>query len=357
MKKILILLAFILTVSSTSFATFSDMVKNETYVTAINNLVDKKIINGYEDNTFRPNGKITRAEFSKMIVLAKNISVSKENNFSDVATNHWAKEYINSLYNSNLITGYEDGTFKPEKNITYGEMATILVRAMELEKEAQKLNVAWPLDYFSVATKVGLFEGWNTNDLVPENPATRANTALMIWNMLKIESTIDAEVSQEINTKLSYSGLVTGTKIRAGINYITVDNGYEELEYELPSKTTPPEIGSFIIHQLASDGKLKLIKEISLDDKESDTLLVEKIDKDFIKFKDVDKELDSMLENYELDSKKIKIQKINYFVLEFEDDEFTSFELTRGIEKLKFEKNDLVKFDEKLNVCYIFREV
>ncbi|MBO5178940.1 MAG: S-layer homology domain-containing protein [Clostridia bacterium] len=357
MKKILFLIAIILTFSSTALAAFSDMPTNEIYSTAINELVNEKVINGYEDNTFRPETKITRAEFSKMIVLANDISETKENTFSDVPTNHWATKYINSVYASKLVEGYEDGTFKPEKNITYGEISTILVRVMGYEEKVKENKLIWPLNYMHVAESLGLFQGWNTNDLLAENPATRANTALMIYNMLNAQNQHEEDSSEKIDTKKAYAGFVIGRKTRAGIKYITIDNGYEEIEYELSSKAEFPELESFIIYQLKSDGKLNLRKEILLADKDEDSLLVKDVEEIFIEFEGIEKVLDLELDIYVLNEKEIKLNKYNYFILEIEDDEFTSFELVTDKEKLKLKKDDKVKFDNKLNVCYIFREI
>lgn len=357
MKKILLLIAIILTFSNTALATFSDMPTDEIYSTAINKLIDEKVINGYEDNTFRPEAKITRAEFSKMIVTAIDISETTENTFSDVTDDHWAAEYINSVYAGGLVEGYEDGSFKPEKNITYGELATILVRAMGYEEKVKENKLIWPLNYMHVAESLGLFQGWKTNDLIAENPATRANTALMIYNMLSLQNNSEEETTNKVDTKTAYAGLVVARKTRAGIKYITIDNGYEEIEYELPSKAEFPELESFIIYQLKSDGTLNLRQETLLAEKDEDALLVNDVDGVFIEFEGIEKVLDLELDAYVLNEKELKLDKYNYFILEIEDDEFTSFELVTNKEKLKIKENDLVKFDKELNVCYIFREV
>lgn len=357
MKKILFLIAIFLTFSSTALATFSDMPTDETYSAAINKLIDEKVINGYEDNTFRPTNKITRAEFAKMMVTATDVSETTDKTFTDVSDNHWAAEHINSVYASGLVEGYEDGTFKPEKNITYGELSTILVRAMGYEEKVKENKLIWPLNYMHVAESLGLFQGWKTNDLIAENPATRANTALMIYNMLNIQNNTEEETTNKVDTKTAYAGFVVGRKTRAGIKYITIDNGYKEIECELSSKTEFPELESFIIYQLKSDGKLNLRQEILLDDKNENTLLVKDVEDIFIEFDGIDKVLDLELDTYVLNEKEFKLNKYNYFILEIEDDEFTSFELVTSIKDLKLKTDDKVKFDNKLNVCYIFREV
>lgn len=361
MKKILFLIAIILTFTNTAFAAFSDMPTDEIYATAINKLVDEKIINGYEDNTFRPENKITRAEFSKMIVTAANLSESAESNFIDVSEDHWAKEYINNIYASGLVEGYDDGTFRPDNNITYAEISAVLIRTMGYDEKAKETGLTWPDNYITAAEGIGLFKNWKTNDLIPSNPATRANASLMICNMLnsqeKAEEDTTKNNSDKVNTKLSYAGFVVARKTRAGIKYITTDNNNEQIEYALPNKSEFPEIGSFVIYQLNSKGELKLRREVLFADKDENSLLVTDVDDIFVEFKDVEKVLDLELDTYTLDGKELKLDKYNYFIIEFEEDEFTSFELTQNKEKLKLKENDLVKFDKELNVCYIFREV
>lgn len=358
MKKFLLVVAVILTFSSTAFATFSDMPSNEIYSTAINDLANNKIINGYEDNTFRPSAKITRAEFTKMIATALNLEETSTQDFNDVSSNYWAAKFINSVYAKGLVEGYEDGSFKPEKNITYGEIATILVRAMEKEQTALDTNLTWPDNYFTTAQNLGLFEGWATNDLLAESDATRENTALMIWNVLNPKDTTDTQTpTDKVNTKLSYAGFVTRLRTRAGIKYVTVDDGEEKTEYALPKKSDVPEVGSFIVFQLNSKGEMKLKDETYVSDKTNNVLTITDIDdKIFVKFAETDKILDLELDKYTVDGKELKISKYNYFILEIEDGEFTSFELTTGTDNLKLKKNDLVKFDKEYNLCYIFRE-
>lgn len=357
MKKILLMIAIILTFSSTAFATFSDMPSNQIYSTAINDLANDKIISGYEDNTFRPSEKITRAEFSKLMATALKLEDVSTNSFNDVSEDHWAIKFINSIHAKDLIEGYEDGSFKPEKNITYGEIATILVRAMEKDQVAKDTNLSWPDNYFTTAQNLGLFEGWATNDLLANCDATRENTALMIWNMLNVSKAETEKPTDKVNTKLSYAGFVTRLKTRAGIKYVTIDNGDEKTEYALPKKSDVPEIGSFIIFQLNSNGEMKLKDETYVSDKTNNVLTVTDIDdKIFVKFAETNEILDLELDKYTVDGKELKISKYNYFVLEIEDGEFTSFELTTGTDNLKLKKNDLVKFDKKYNLCYIFRE-
>ena len=346
-----------------TFASFSDVKEDGIYSVAINELVNRKIINGYEDNTFKPAKEITRAETVKMIVIAKNVEEGIESNFDDVSNDYWAKEYIDVAVANNYIKGYEDNTFKPEKNISYGEITTILVRAMGLEENAERLKMSWPLNYMHIAEEIGLFEGYMTNDLIAENNARRDNVALMIWNMLKIEGQINEDenkkedISEEkVDTKTAYAGFVKSVKNRAGEDYVTVEDYTEDTEYKLNSKSEMPAINSFLVFQLSKDNEMKIRSEISVTDANQDTLLVEKVDEELITIEGQEGFLDLDMEEYELGDEEFELDKYNYFLLEIEDKEFISFELMSK-KNLKLKEKDKIKFETDMNVCYIFRDL
>ena len=104
-----------------------------------------KYINGYPDNTFRQENKITRGEIatmlSRIILDGKQVPIT-ENKFNDISNDYWAKNEVNYLASKGLFNGYEDGTFRPENPITRAEVATILVRSNSDIK--QKLKKVFP---------------------------------------------------------------------------------------------------------------------------------------------------------------------------------------------------------------------
>lgn len=90
-------------------------------------MAEKEIVSGYPDGEFKPTNRLTRAEFAALICrFAKLEKAETENPFSDVSESHWAYEYILSLAQSGLVEGYEDGTFKPENEITRAEVMTVI---------------------------------------------------------------------------------------------------------------------------------------------------------------------------------------------------------------------------------------
>lgn len=95
------------------------------YSEAINYVVEKGFIDGYSDGTFKPNAKITRAEFAKMISGYIKDEATSKDSFADTK-DHWAKDAIDKLYGNKNIKGYPDGSFKPNEDITRAEAVTIL---------------------------------------------------------------------------------------------------------------------------------------------------------------------------------------------------------------------------------------
>ena len=108
-------------------AVFTDVNSGDWYAKAVTVLASKGILGGYEDGSFQPSKSITRAEFVTIASRLKGMS-SGSASFSDVPSTHWAYDYITSAASKGWITGYPDGTFRPEANITRAEVATIVNR-------------------------------------------------------------------------------------------------------------------------------------------------------------------------------------------------------------------------------------
>ena len=107
------------------------------YNKAINAVVARGIMKGYPDGRFRPNAPITRAEFTQMISTIDNKPYG-EAPFIDVK-GHWAERAIGSEYQAKRITGYPDGLFRPDANITRAEAAVILNKIFERNYDAMSL--------------------------------------------------------------------------------------------------------------------------------------------------------------------------------------------------------------------------
>lgn len=160
-------------------------VSGTTYQEAVTNLMEKGVISGYPDGTYRPEGPITRAEASLIVVKSMNpsaaaIAGAAQSSFTDLAGYDWAKPYINYASANAVISGYPDGTFRPGDFVTYNEMAAMLVRALGFQ--ATDLPGVWPANFMSKAIALGIFTG---TDVEGNDPATRGNVALMTFRVVE----------------------------------------------------------------------------------------------------------------------------------------------------------------------------
>ena len=115
---------------------YSDVAATSWYNTAVSTLSSMGIITGYPDGTFRPNAAITRAEFAAIAARFDNDGDKTAAKFSDIAT-HWARDEISIAYNNGWITGYPDGTFGPQRDITRAETMTLVNRVLNRQPETE----------------------------------------------------------------------------------------------------------------------------------------------------------------------------------------------------------------------------
>lgn len=146
------------------------------------------VLDGYADGTFRPGTILNRAQFCKMAVYAMNGSselgrYSTVTVFPDVKPSHWAASYINmAAKGKNIISGYPDGRFYPERTVTVGHAVTVLLRILGYKDE--NIGGVWPDSYMAVAATIGLTEGVSTNG---NAGLTRGQAARLFRNLLEME--------------------------------------------------------------------------------------------------------------------------------------------------------------------------
>lgn len=167
-------------------------------------LAARGIVNGINDETFAPNNNITRAEFVQILANLSNVNLEdyKGSVFKDVKSNAWYAKSISWAAENGLITGieYKDGTkaFNPKANITRQDMAVILLRYMskieknQLKQANKEVEFADKTQISSYAEKAvselqkaGVINGKTNNKFEPKNNATRAETAKMIYVLMK----------------------------------------------------------------------------------------------------------------------------------------------------------------------------
>ena len=125
---------------------FSDVTVEDWFNTAVSTMTNADVIHGYEDGTFRGDNPITRAEFATIVAYFDPITYSYGDKFRDTS-GHWASLYINRAAERGWINGYEDGTFRPDQNITRAETMALVNRVLERKPDAAHLlagMTSWP---------------------------------------------------------------------------------------------------------------------------------------------------------------------------------------------------------------------
>jgi len=164
------------------------------------------VIGGFSDGTFRPGGQLTRAQFCKMVVCALNAEdelglYRTVTIYPDVKPSHWAAAYINmAAKGKNAISGFSDGKFYPERTVTLGQAATILLRVLGYKDE--NVGGVWPDSYLSFAASIGLTDGIDTAQ--GNSPLTRADAATLFTNLLRAD--VQGETASNF---LTAAGLTT----------------------------------------------------------------------------------------------------------------------------------------------------
>lgn len=147
---------------------------------------------GYTDGTIRPNNNITRAEvaaifFRLLTDEARSTFMTDDCSFSDVAQGAWCRRSIATLTNAEIISGYTDGTFKPNAPITRAELATIIARFAKLDvntKTFSDINGHWAQKYIELAAGNGWIDGYTDGTFRPNQNIKRAETFAMINRVL-----------------------------------------------------------------------------------------------------------------------------------------------------------------------------
>ena len=119
--------------------TFSDVKDGDWYADAVNTLAGLGILSGYEDGTFRPGHEITRAEFVT-VVMAFSQPSEEPADFADVPQTHWASKNIAAAVENGWVSGYPDGTFHPEDSISRAEAVSIINKMLGRTADPEYVN-------------------------------------------------------------------------------------------------------------------------------------------------------------------------------------------------------------------------
>lgn len=305
-KKVLALalvfmLSFSLFAGAVGFTDAADI--NENYQDDVNMLVELGVLGGYPDGSFRPNDKITRAEFAKMAYVLKygaddngDLFAGQPSAFTDVendANVKWAKGYINYCHNQGIVSGVGNNKFNPNGNVTVAEAAKMLlvILGCNADKEGFK-GKNWSANTVAKAMELGLFDGWQGD---PTAPASRQLVAKLMRNAIFAPifvyspitgigsqfNAVSGEKNQTLGEQVMGLKHVTGIVV-ANENYaITKDATGEEITVSSgPAIATTEKDSeeSIIYYETQNANGTKVGSTIKIDRKLSDKLLGAKVD-------------------------------------------------------------------------------
>ncbi|MFW6359015.1 MAG: S-layer homology domain-containing protein [Chroococcales cyanobacterium] len=191
--------------------TFSDVSSSYWASPFIYALVDRGIIAGFPDGTFRPNAPVTRAQYAAMVRKAFQLPRERSAiNFVDVASNYWARDAIREAYEMGLLAGYPGSIFRPEQNIPREQVLVSLANGLDY---AASGSVSEVLDYYNDASGISSFARGpiaaatqeqlvvnypNLRSLNPTQNATRAEVAAFIYQALVSQGRAETIASQYV---------------------------------------------------------------------------------------------------------------------------------------------------------------
>ncbi|WP_139488890.1 S-layer homology domain-containing protein [Brevibacillus dissolubilis] len=184
---------------------FRDVPKSHWAYEAIMEMAEQDVIDGYSDGTFRPNNRITRSEFAKIMIAAADVDMDDASRltqtFRDVPRSHWAFRYVE--YAKPYLTGYKTGstyTYKPAEDAVREDIAVALVRLLRFD-QTQKADTDLLDDftdeyrisnnlrpYIALALTNKLIYGFNDNTFRPQAAITRAEAAALLYRAKLDES-------------------------------------------------------------------------------------------------------------------------------------------------------------------------
>ncbi|WP_284645292.1 immunoglobulin domain-containing protein [Paenibacillus silviterrae] len=181
---------------------FMDMT-NHWAKAAVNDMGSRMVIDGTGNGMFNPDRDMTRAELAAIIVRGLGLKLENGTSpFSDIKTTDWHSSAINTAYAHHLIDGFEDGTFRPNDNITREQAMVMIAKAMTITGLKAKLPIqpagqilqpytdamdasAWALSSIADSVQAGIVSGSNGDELTPKALITRAEVAAIVQRLLQ----------------------------------------------------------------------------------------------------------------------------------------------------------------------------
>lgn len=187
--------------------------------------VAKGLAGGYPDGTFKPNNHITRAEFVALVNRAfEKQDPTATANFKDIKQSHWFYSEVAVAAQAGYVSGYTDGTFKPNNPISRQEVASIMARLLGLGNDAPEAGfkdsvAAWAKDAVNAVAVARIMGGYTDGTFKATNPITRAEAVVTLDRAMKMtvgEKPQEPEVTTVTYDKAGTYGPATGTETIRG---------------------------------------------------------------------------------------------------------------------------------------------
>lgn len=198
---------------------FSDLSSAHWAYEAIMDMVNRGIMSGYPDGTFKPNNPVQRAETAVILANVFNLEPvdSKKSSFVDVSKSHWAYSHIEAINNTKLMSEtIINNQFTPNKNLTRISFVPIQVRALGMKYFAENISEQeksetmqqfsdqyqvpyWARGFLTIAVKAGSMSGYPNKTFRPRNDVTRAEIASLIYEMLRPSREGEGEGFKTVN--------------------------------------------------------------------------------------------------------------------------------------------------------------
>lgn len=208
-----------------SKTSFPDVPAGE-YADAINNLVGKGIINGFDDGTFKPNDPVLREQAAKILATALKLDTTGTENYPDVSPDNWSYKYIVAVTKAGIFGGDENGNFKPFDNLTRQEAAKIIVEAFGFKGSSEltfgdKANIqSWAVPYVKTAVANGILKGDDQGNFNPNANIKRGDFALMIQRAL---NAVEEVKTPKVESVSAINGTITVT-LEEAVKEVSVED-------------------------------------------------------------------------------------------------------------------------------------
>ena len=232
-------------------ASFTDVPQTSSYYIPVEALKQLKIIQGYEDGTYKPEQKVNRAEALKMILKGAGYNIKQglySTGFKDVPIDAWYAGYIMEGALQNIINGNPDGTFAPERTVNEAEYLKITLNSFKIDLTHHEniknpisndtTTTDWYIKYLSYAKTVGLIYPDINNNLYPGKELTRGDCATILYKTYLIKQNGEAQKYLFISEAKLIDGLI---KIYNKDNKGAIDDATQAKNYANLALTNTPD--------------------------------------------------------------------------------------------------------------------